>query len=83
MNDNETFDQLTELIGAEAARQVAASFAGENLYIPKRVIVTGQHEAIRQEYRNGATYRELSIRYGYTTGYIRKLVNKRRGLHKG
>jgi hypothetical protein len=36
MNDNETFEQLTGIVGEEAARQAAASFAGENIYIPKR-----------------------------------------------
>jgi Mor family transcriptional regulator len=74
--DNETFEQLTELIGADAARQVAASFAGENLYIPKWVITVEQHKAIRREFKDGATYRELGIRYGYTANYIRKIIHR-------
>jgi Mor family transcriptional regulator len=78
MNDNETFEQLTELVGEEGARRVAASFAGENLYIPKGIVTAEQHKAIRQEFRDGATYRELGIKYGYTTEYIRKVVHRPR-----
>jgi Mor family transcriptional regulator len=77
MNDNETFEQLVELIGAEAARRVAESFAGENLYIPKRVITTEQYETIRQEFRDGATYRGLARRYGYSERYIRNIIHRK------
>jgi Mor family transcriptional regulator len=77
MDANETYEQLTELIGAEAARRVAKSFAGTNLYIPKGVITTEQHKAIRQEFRDGATYRDLSIKYGYTEIHIRNIIHKK------
>jgi Mor family transcriptional regulator len=77
MNDNETFEQLADIVGEEAARQVAASFAGENLYIPKGIVTAEQHKAILQEFRDGATYRELGIKYGYTANYIRKIVHRK------
>jgi Mor family transcriptional regulator len=78
MNDNETFEQLTGIVGEEAARQVAASFTGESIYIPKGIVTGEQHKAIRQEFKGGATYRELSIKYGYTTNYVRKIVHRSR-----
>ena len=78
MNDNnETFEQLADLIGKEVAGQVAASFAGENLYIPKGVHTAKQHEAIRQEFRDGATYRELARRYGYAERYVRDIIHRK------
>jgi hypothetical protein len=58
MNDNnETFEQLAELVGEEGARRVVASFAGENLYIPKGITTTERHKLIRKEFKEGATYR--------------------------
>jgi hypothetical protein len=44
MNDNETYEQLSEIVGEESAWRVAESFAGENLYIPKRIIAAEQRE---------------------------------------
>jgi Mor family transcriptional regulator len=75
MNDNETFEQLAEAVGEESARRLAKSFAGENIYIPKGITTDKRHEAIRQEFRDGATYRELARRYGYAERYIRTIVH--------
>jgi Mor family transcriptional regulator len=77
MDANETYEQLTELIGAEAAWQVAKSFAGSPMYISKAVITAAQHKAIRQEFKDGATYRELAIRYGYTERYVRTIIHRK------
>jgi Mor family transcriptional regulator len=77
MNDNETFEQLTGIVGKEAAGQVAASFAGESVYIPKGITTAEQHKAIRQEFRDGATYRELARRYGYTERHIRNIIHRK------
>jgi Mor family transcriptional regulator len=77
MNDNETYEQLSEIVGEAAARRVAALFAGENLYIPKRIVTDEQHKAIQQEFRDGATYRELARRYGYSERYIRNLIHRK------
>jgi Mor family transcriptional regulator len=77
MNDNETFEQLTALVGEEAARRLAASFAGENLYIPKGIVTVERHETIRQDFNNGMNYRDLARRYGYTERYIRNIIHRK------
>jgi Mor family transcriptional regulator len=77
MKDNETFEQLTGIVGKEAAGQVAASFAGTNLYIPKGIVTAEQHKAIQQEFRDGASYRELAIKYGYTETHIRNIIHRK------
>jgi Mor family transcriptional regulator len=75
--ENETFDQLQELIGTDAAQQVAESFAGTSLYIPKGIVTAEQHKAIRQEFKDGATYRELARRYGYAERYVRAIIHRK------
>jgi Mor family transcriptional regulator len=69
------FDQLEDLIGSDAAGKVSRVFAGESIYIPKRIAIAERHEAIRREYHAGASYRELSVKYGYTQKHIRRIVN--------
>jgi Mor family transcriptional regulator len=75
MKDNETFEQLAGIVGKEAAGQVAASFAGESIYIPKGIVTAEQHKAILQEFKEGATYRELARRYGYSARHIRNIIH--------
>ncbi len=80
MDDRNTaFELLKELLGTETALRVAESFAGTALYIPKSVITAERHRMIRKEFREGATYRELSIRYGYSDTHIRAICRTKRG----
>jgi len=80
MDDRNTaFELLKELLGTETALRVAESFAGTALYIPKSVITAERHRLIRKEFREGASYRELSIRYGYSDTHIRSICRARRG----
>jgi Mor family transcriptional regulator len=74
----ETFEQLREIIGDEQASKVAKTFAGMMVYIPKNVIARNLHKKIKKEFRDGATYKELSRRYGYTERYIRNLVDRKK-----
>jgi hypothetical protein len=74
----ESFEQLRGLIGSEQASKVANAFAGTTIYIPKSVISNTNHARIKQEYRDGATYRELSRRYGYTESYVRKIIHRKK-----
>jgi Mor family transcriptional regulator len=77
MNDGyEDFDLLKEIVGEAEAQKIAEIFKGAWLYIPKNIILDQKHLKIKQDYSAGATYKELSIRYGYTTNYIRKIVNR-------
>jgi Mor family transcriptional regulator len=74
----ETFEQLRGIIGEEQAGKVARAFAGTMVYIPKNVIAKNLHKKIKKEFWDGATYKELSRKYGYTERYIRNLVDRKR-----
>jgi hypothetical protein len=74
----ETFEQLRDIIGEEQAGRVAKAFAGTMVYIPKNVIAKNLHKKIKKEFWDGATYKELSRRYGYTERYIRNLVDRKK-----
>jgi hypothetical protein len=63
MNDNETFEQLTDLVGEEAARRVAASFAGSPMYIPRMFLLSS---AIRRYNKNSGTARHTGNWQGGT-----------------
>lgn len=73
---NEDFDLLKELLGNEEAYKVAKAFGGARVYFPKNVVTTEVHRRIRKEFKAGATYRALSIRYGYSESHIRNIVHK-------
>jgi Mor family transcriptional regulator len=73
----ETFEQLREIIGDEQASKVAKTFAGTMVYIPKNIIARNLHKKIKKEFWSGATYKELSRKYGYTERYIRNLVDRK------
>jgi Mor family transcriptional regulator len=75
---NDAFELLKELLGPELALRVADSFAGTALYIPKNIITAERHRAIRKEFQDGADYRALAIRYGYTQSHIRKIVHEKK-----
>jgi Mor family transcriptional regulator len=78
----ETFEQLREIIGEEPASKVAKAFAGTMVYIPKNVIAKNIHKKIKKEYWDGASYKALSRKYGYTERYIRNLVDRKEGVSK-
>lgn len=78
----ETFEQLREIIGDEQAGKVAKAFAGTMLYIPKNVIARNLHKKIKKEYWDGASYKSLSRKYGYTERYIRNLVDRKEGVSR-
>jgi hypothetical protein len=73
---NETFEQLELLIGREGAKKVVDFFEGMNIYFPKRIGLQELHNQIYEELRNGATYRDAAVKYGYTKSYIRKIEHK-------
>lgn len=75
---NDAFELLKELLGPELALRVADSFAGTALYIPKNIITAERHRAIRKEFQDGASYRQLSIKYGYSISHIREICRYKR-----
>jgi hypothetical protein len=74
---NETLEQLELLIGKENARKVVVFFEGINIYFPKRIGLNELHEQIYAELRQGATYQQVSAKYGYTKSHIRKTEHKK------
>jgi Mor family transcriptional regulator len=79
----ETFEQLREIIGDEQASKVAKTFAGTMVYIPKNIIARNIHKKIKKKFWSGATYKELSRKYGYTERYIRNLVDRKEERQDG
>jgi len=75
---NNDFELLKELLGPELALRVAEAFAGTALYIPKKIITAERYKAIRQEFQAGASYRQLSIKYGYSISHIREICRYKR-----
>jgi hypothetical protein len=74
---NETLEQLELLIGKENARKVVDFFEGMNIYFPKSIGLNELHEQIYAELRQGATYRQVAAKYGYTKSHIRKIEHKK------
>jgi Mor family transcriptional regulator len=82
IDSDDDFEQLKNIIGNEKAVRVVEFFAGSNIYIPKSEQTMENYRAIRQEYKDGANYRELSAKYGYTETHIRRIVHAK-GNQKG
>ena len=79
---NETYEQITLLIGEEHARKVIAFFEGSSIYFPKSIGLAELHNQIYAELRNGAAYKTVAQKYGYTKSYIRKIEHKMRAARK-
>lgn len=77
LDNDENFEQLEQLLGIDALNRLVDGYAGSNLYIPKRWSDALRYRAIRKEYQDGKTYKELSIRYGYTETHIRNIIHKK------
>jgi Mor family transcriptional regulator len=74
---NEDFELIRELIGKEGAHKLMKVFGGSTIYIPKIDHLIERHQSIRQEFGNGANYRELAVKYGYTRNHIRRIIHKK------
>lgn len=74
MGNDEVYEELEALIGAELAKRVIDYYSGSNVYYPKRIGIRLKHRQIRDEFRNGASYKELVMRHGYTEQHIRKIT---------
>ena len=77
-NRNEFFEELEHIFGAAAAARFVDFYSGASIYIPKNVITKRKYKKIREEFKNGAGYRELAVRYGYTEQHIRNITKVRR-----
>lgn len=75
----ESFRELAEIIGEEAAMELCRAMGGLKVYIPK----TDSFERIIRNKKivadfNGSNYAELATRYGFTESHIRNIINEAR-----
>jgi len=72
------FEQLEDLIGAEAAWKIAEVFAGSTIYIPKSILTNKNYFDIRRKFKAGSSYRELAVEFGYTETHIRNIIHPKK-----
>lgn len=75
---SDTLRELAETIGLEAAMQLAETYGGMVLYVPKADSVLGavRDRHIRQEY-DGTNARKLAIRYNVSESWVNRVANAR------
>ena len=75
MEERDIFEELSDIIGPDAAKRLIDYYSGSNLYIPQRIGLRMKHQQIRDEFKNGSSYRELAQQHGYTETRIRQIVH--------
>jgi Mor family transcriptional regulator len=75
---DEVVELLEDILGVEAADKYIKAFAGHSLYVPRRILAEQIYRSIREEFRDGASYLKLSIKYGYTQRSIRNIVHAKK-----
>lgn len=70
------YKQIAGVIGVENTVKLAAMFQGTPLYFPKfdNVINEIRNSRIRSEYEQGATYKELAIKYDLTERWVYEII---------
>ena len=68
---------IARVIGVENAIELAKHLGGESIYIPKIncVLRRAMYRTVKEEF-DGANYRELARKYGYTVRWIREIVKQ-------
>ncbi|MBN2534463.1 MAG: hypothetical protein JXB88_16385 [Spirochaetales bacterium] len=79
--ESEVLDFLRQRFGAPVAIGIAQEFGGEMIYIPKRLLIKNNHDLIRREYRDGASYKQLANKYGYGICHIRRIIHRRKTVN--
>lgn len=75
MERDDIFDDLERNLGTDAANRLVDLYSGSNLYIPQSIGIKRKHRQIRDEFKNGAGYKELARRFGYTERRIRQIIH--------
>jgi len=78
LGGDELLEELACVVGPEAAERLCEYYAGSNVYFSKRRSIRRKHRQIREEYKNGASCKDLCVKYGYGERYI-KLIAKKKG----
>lgn len=73
----ESQQDIIECIGIESYYKLAKRFGGGTLYIARvdKIDKKQRNKMIINEYKNGATYRELAVKYNLTAIWIRNIVD--------
>jgi Mor family transcriptional regulator len=74
---NGVYEELIGIVGREAADRLVDAFAGSSIYIPQSIATSKKHRLIKEEFKNGESYRELSLKYHYTESYIRSILHRK------
>jgi hypothetical protein len=74
---SEDFELIESIVGIDAAFKIAEAFAGSTIYIPKNILAAKIYYDIRKKFNSGASYRELSVEYGYTETHIRNIIHRK------
>ena len=77
MDQDERFQpywRTVELIGEEAADRLLREFPGSYLYFPKLLLTYRVYADMYRDWENGASYREIARRYGYSESHARHTI---------
>jgi Mor family transcriptional regulator len=77
LEKNDVFEELQNIIGEAAAKRFIEHYSGSNLYIPRGIVIEQQNQKIREEFKNGASYRELALKYEFTETHIRNIIHRK------
>ena len=69
--------QLAAIIGIDAYRSVVANYAGTVIYIPTQstLLACCRDRMIKDDYERGLSYRDIAVKWGLTTVWIRKIIH--------
>lgn len=87
MNDNltnidvnqlsEDQKSIAECIGIESYYKLTQNYGGSSIYVARPNTIDKQRRnlMIINEFQKGASYKELALKYGLTTIWVRNIVN--------
>jgi len=78
LEKDDVYVELEELVGQEAATRLTEHYSGSSLYFPRSIGRNRRHRKIKEEFKRGASYKELARRYSLTERHIRRIVHKRK-----
>jgi Mor family transcriptional regulator len=78
VNVDSFFSELVDIIGKDAANRLVDFYSGSSIYVPKNIIVEQKYQKIREEYKNGLSYRDLAVQYKYTERYVRTIIHRKK-----
>ena len=76
MEKDDVYEELKDIIGPEAAKRLVEYYAGTRVYYPKRNLKILRNHQIRKEFKDGASYLELTSRYGLSDRQIRNITKE-------